>query len=246
MLIRTNGEPDDPRRDFLVRLLGCGFFAAGGLAWRTAAAMGRLPRELPPGKSIYELTGRVLVNGRPAREDMVIRPNDTVVTGPNSRIIFAVGKDAFLVRPNSRIVMEADNSNAIVRNLRLVTGKILSVLGARPARTRSFFRTPTATVGIRGTGLYMEAEPDLSYICTCYGEVRLEASDDPSSNEDITSEHHDAPRYVTADGPVGSRIREAPFINHTDLELILLEELVGREPPIGIAGVDYSAPRRGY
>ena len=174
MLIRTNGEPDDPRRDFLVRLLGCGFFAAGGLAWRTAAAMGRLPRELPPGKSIYELTGQVLVNGRPAREDMVIRPNDTVVTGPNSRIIFAVGKDAFLVRPNSRIVMEADNSNAIVRNLRLVTGKILSVLGARPARTRSFFRTPTATVGIRGTGLYMEAEPDLSYICTCYGEVRLD------------------------------------------------------------------------
>ena len=51
---------------------------------------------------------------------------------------------------------------------------------------------------------------------------------------------------MTADGPVGSRIREAPFINHTDLELILLEELVGREPPIGIAGVDYSAPRRGY
>jgi hypothetical protein len=39
-------------------------------------------------------------------------------------------------------------------------------------------------------------------------------------------------------------IRPAPFINHTDVELALLEELVGRSVPFAIGSDVYEAPRK--
>ena len=55
--------------------------------------------------------------------------------------------------------------------LRLLTGSLLSVFGERGANQALSVNTSTATIGIRGTGIYMEAEPDLTYLCTCYGTV---------------------------------------------------------------------------
>ena len=42
--------------------------------------------------------------------------------------------------------------------------------------------------------------------------------------------HHEAPRYIMASGSP-QMVMPAPVINHTDAELILLEGLVGRQPP---------------
>ena len=38
----------------------------------------------------------------------------------------------------------------------------------------------------------------------------------------------------------------APFINHTDQELMLIEALVGRVPPFVFPKSDYNPPRRSY
>lgn len=43
-----------------------------------------------------------------------------------------------------------------------------------------------------------------------------------------------------------SRIRPAPFKNHTDAELKLLEAIVGREVPFGIESELYKGERREY
>ena len=80
-------------------------------------------------------------------------------------------------------------------------------------------------------------------MCTCYGETELAAADDPSVQESIVSTHHDAPRYILAADAPGSRIRPAPFKDHTDEELALLEALVGRTLPFTPAGL-YDRPRR--
>ena len=53
--------------------------------------------------------------------------------------------------------------------------------------------------------------------------------------------HHEAPRYVLASG---QRIRPAPFINHSDLELMLIETLVGRVTPFPLFDEDYGGARR--
>ena len=231
---------DDPRREILLKALSAGLFAAAGPAgiMLPVHAMGRIPKVLEPGKSIYDMGGTVAVNGQRANMDTKIEANDVVTTGRRSHVVFAVGKDAFVLRANSRL--ELSGSGFLINTLRLVTGKLLSVFG----KTRHRMHTPNATIGIRGTGIYVEADPEQSYVCTCYGVVDLFADNDEQSRETITSQHHDAPRYILSSEQAGKNIRPAPFINHTDLELQIIEELVGRTPPFTVAGGGYSGPRR--
>jgi hypothetical protein len=107
-------------------------------------------------------------------------------------------------------------------------------------------RTAVATIGIRGTGVYAEADPDKTYLCTCYGTTQVTSQKDPTQRESITSRHHDAPRYVLAEPDSGKRIIPAPFLKHTDLELMTIEAIVGREVPFGLTGSEYEGPRRDY
>jgi len=161
-----------------------------------------------------------------------------VETGKGARAIFVVGSDAFLLRADSRLEMKG--SDTFVNVLRLITGALLSVYGGGPRTVTG----PNAVLGIRGTGLYVEAEPDLTYVCTCYGETDIAAADDPTVTETIVSVHHDAPRYVLAKPEKGRRIVPAPFKNHDDLELMLIESLVGRTPPFALFDESYGTPRR--
>jgi hypothetical protein len=225
---------EDPRRRLLLKALAAGIFGVGPARLFAQADVD----PLPPGRSIHEIQGTVLVNGTPATESTLIRAGDRLETGEGSRAIFAVGEDAFLLRERSRL--ETGGEGMMGSSLRLLTGKLLSVFG----RTRHQVSTPVATIGIRGTGLYVESEPDRAYVCTCYGVTFLSAAGDPLSTETVESEHHDEPRYILAAGEPGNRIREAPVINHTDEELTLIEALVGREPPFGSDPPPYQRDER--
>jgi hypothetical protein len=248
--IKKDRPLDDPRREFLVNALSAGAFIACGsygllAPTAQAAIFGKVPRQVPEGKSFFTLEGDVKVNGQKATEETLIQPNDTVQTGEKSQAIFVVGKDAFILRSNSELKLTG--TGILLTNMRLLTGKLLSVFGKRgPNETRLSMVSRTATIGIRGTGVYMESEPDLTYLCTCYGVTSMTSTEDPSSQETIASKHHDAPRYIVKDGAKGERIRPAPVINHEDIELLLIEELVGRTPPFSVSDSGYSAPRRGY
>jgi len=235
---------DDPRRDFLVKALTAGAFAMGsnGLiapVW----AMGKIPKIIPPGKSIFDLSGRVTVNNMAADLDTFISPGDVVETSASSHAVFVVGKDAFILRSNSRMEIEG---STIINTIRLFSGRVLSVFGRRPAKNKLTMRTTTATIGIRGTGVYMEADPEKTYLCTCYGETELVSNSDKNIRQRIAATHHDAPKYILAKGSRNKIIQPAPMINHTDDELMLIEELVGREVPFGLEGDEYKGPRKGY
>ena len=54
---------------------------------------------------------------------------------------------------------------------RMVTGHLLSVFAKGGQRTLS---ASTATIGIRGTGAYLEAWRDRAYFCLCYGAADVE------------------------------------------------------------------------
>lgn len=84
---------------------------------------------------------------------------------------------------------------------------------------------------IRGTGVYLETDPELTCVCTCYGETDIATADNPTNSEAIASRHHDALRYVLADQAQLNRVQSAPFINHDDQELLLIETLAGRSTP---------------
>ena len=68
------------------------------------------------------------------------------------------------------------------------------------------------------------------------------ASADPASNTTVVSYHHDRPLYIVKGQAQGNNIRNAPFINHTDQELTLIEALVGRTPPFVFANDTTARP----
>ena len=237
---------DEARRNFLIRalqagLVGTSAFTMSNQASAQATQLGAIPGPLPAGRSIFRLDGSATVNGAPATLNTRINPGDELRTGPRSRLIFAVDQDAFLLRSNSQMQIAGDSG--IISAVRMFTGALLSVFGRRTRRPLQM-ATSVATIGIRGTGVYLEANPEQSYVCTCYGQTQLASTDDPSSSETIVSQQHDAPRYILAEGSPGERIRPAPFINHDDEELALIEALVGREPPFAVFGDGYGAPQR--
>jgi hypothetical protein len=222
------------RRRTLIRALAGGLFAAASPAAR-AQLFGKVPRELPSGQSIYDLRGQVSLNGQTAAPGALISAKDTIATGNGSQIIFVVGKDAFLLRENSTLSLAGDN--LAVHTMRLMTGALLSVFG----KSEHALIVPTGTVGIRGTGVYAEAQPERSYVCTCYGITEISAAG-TLQRETIESRHHDAPRYIAGTG--ANRITPAPVINHTDEELMLIEALVGRTPPFALFDDTYGRARR--
>jgi hypothetical protein len=214
------------RREWLGRTTASGVALALGMArLREALAADAVT------KGVARVRGEATVGGRPARRGMEVRPDDVVVTGRDSELVFVVGRDAFLARSNSRIELSAA-SGAVVGALRIVTGALLSVF--EPGGGRSI-RTSTANIGIRGTGIYVEVEKNRTYACTCYGEAQLTPVDEPKEAETVRTTHHDQPRYIYAKG-MPRMIAQAPVVNHTDAELILLESLVGRTVPFDPRG----------
>jgi hypothetical protein len=239
---------DDPRRRWLIQALSAGVFTTA-LADANAqgfSIFGSRPQRLPPTQSIYGLAGQVTVNDTAATLATRIKAGDTVETGKNSEIIFVVNTHSMILRGDSKLVIEpsADTGavSTIIAGLRMISGKLLSVSRNAPMR----LSTSTSTIGIRGTGFYVEADPDLTYFCTCYGATQVTSNSDPQSTETIAASHHDRPVYIAREGAEGRKIRNAPFLNHTDQELSLIETLVGRRVPFVFGKDTYTAPRRTY
>jgi hypothetical protein len=174
-------------------------------------------------KGVYRVRGEARVNGALARPGMDVNPGDAVTTAADSEIIFVVNRDAFLLRGRSRLEVGAAAGNVF----RLVTGALLSVY--QPG-VRKTLHAQNATIGIRGTGVYVESAADKTYVCTCYGEAELIPLADPGARETVRTRHHEQPRFILPKG-APQMMMKGPVINHTDAELSMIESLVGRNVP---------------
>ena len=202
----------------------------GAIAAYLTSQMALLRQALAAGsveKGVYHLRGDVRINGTPAREGMDVKAGDVITTGPRSELVFVAGKDAFLIRANARVEVEGGAGALVISGLRIVTGAVLAVFSPGEPKT---IRTGTATIGIRGTGIYVHAEDTRTYVCTCYGEAELASVGDPAARETVRTSHHEQPRYLMGTG-APQMLMAAPIIDHTDSELIFLEGLTGRRPP---------------
>ncbi len=213
---------DMTRREWLLRTSAGAAAIASGMAVLREALAAEAVR-----KGVARVRGEARVGGEPAKTGVEVKPGDVVTTGSRSELVFVVGRDAFMARADSRIELMGAVTQAAISGLRVVTGGLLSVFeSGKPRR----IQTATAAIGIRGTGIYVEVEKMRTYACTCYGEAELVPVDEPKEGEIVRTRHHDQPRYIYAKG-MPRMIEQAPVINHTDAELILLESLVGRKVP---------------
>ena len=200
------------RRDFLLQSAAFGT----ALLLPAVAHAGRIP----------ELAGEVIVNGRLANKTTKVFAGDVVKTGPDGRVVVVMGKDAFLIRAKSEIELLGESRDSALSGLRMLTGALLAVFGKGPPRVLS---TATATAGIRGTGIYLEASAGQTYFCTCYGSVEIEDRQRRAKSI-VLSSHHDA-KIIRAVPAGDAVIESAPKVNHSDQELVMLEQRVGRKPP---------------
>lgn len=219
------------RRHLLGALAAAGLLTAAERLGLIRAALASGANPVPPG--LHRIKGAVTVNGQPAREGLLLKPGDTVVTGAGAEALYVIGQDAFLQRESTTVRFGADLANF----MRVVSGKILSVFG----KGQRNISVATATIGIRGTACYIEqpekvgaggtATASPTYFCLCYGEASVIPTAAPHLSETVITTHHDHPLYLHDDKNMPSMMVTAPVINHTDAELVMLENLVGRWPP---------------
>ena len=209
------------RRRTLLKGLAAIGLAGGGISGVISRALANGDNPVAAGLRSFE--GAVSINGQAARVGMLIKPGDTVVTGANSKAVYVIGQDAFLQRDQTIVVF----GDTAADFMRVATGKLLSVFG----KGQKKLRVSTATIGIRGTGCYIESGERETYFCLCYGEAEVVPTGAPEQREVIVTRHHDHPITISASMQGGNIMAAAPVINHTDDELTLLESLVGRRPP---------------
>ena len=62
----------------------------------------------------------------------------------------------------------------------------------------------------------------------------------PDASINLATKYHDEPYYVLPAAASSGKLNlPAPVINHTDAELTLIEELIGRRPPFDFPGGGY-------
>jgi hypothetical protein len=208
---RNAGSSDQPnisRRRFLA-----GAAIAPLLLW--------LPGRSYAASTIHQIEGEVFVNNRPATEATAIRAGDKIVVAHGGKLAMSIGGDAFLLREGT--VLEIAG-HGVISGLRLLTGAMLSVFAKR--RKSVYITTSIATIGIRGTGVYMSTQPHRLYTCTCYGETDLRMG---HHVEHISATYHNA-HEISPDSGGTMEMKSMLVVDHTDDELRMLEGYVGRKP----------------
>ena len=230
---------DDPTLSMLARRARLKQFAALGLlgpAGTVALIQAALARgDVPVVNGIHSLAGNATVNGRPAKIGTPLKPGDTVATNKGSSAVLVIGKDGFLLRDSTSVTFEASKSKpGVLGSVLLTTGKILAVFSARTDETLDI-KVPNATIGIRGTGCYLEIVDARTYFCLCYGTATVDGAG-MAQTKILKTTHHESPVWLNDRGGV-MKVEKADFVNHNDDELIMLEKLNGRVPPFVAMGL---------
>jgi hypothetical protein len=194
------------------------------LAGTTAALLTATVRAQKLFGVVHEVAGDVTVNNVRLTHLGVLEAGQTLRTGADGRVLFSLGGDAYFLRPNSQLRLDAWRAREpVIDLLRLVTG----ALGATFARgMRRTLIAPTATIGIRGTGIYLRAAADAAYLCTCFGTTDIvTVPSGASESVAVAAQYHQA-RRIQREGIVA-----APFEGHTNEEIARLEALIGRPNP---------------
>ncbi len=229
----TTPSPRIARRSLMLASAASVAMPFGTVGAQTSSAP-LAPLVAPPITSAFDgihyLRGLVRVNGeRITSEKAVIRPGDTLTTGSDGQIWLAIGADAIFLRQRTELVIQPNAvRSSVIGALRLVTGAVGAVFGKRSSEQVRIL-TATATIGIRGTGTYMETRGEGLYFCTCHGQVELTSVRTGASAIVAATQH--APRLCPNEPVDGQWIMDAPFETHTDDEMDGLEKCVGRRAP---------------
>lgn len=146
-------------------------------------------------------------------------------TGEASSAVLLFGGDSYALKQSTTFVLP--NENLQDKSSSLVSGAILaSFLPGKPRRIQI---NQKSTLVVRGTGVYIGIEPEMTEFCLCYGEVDLYSD---KSNIHINTEskfHKDF--VILNDGEIRPAFWYERRLTHTSRQNIELEKLAGRPSP---------------
>ena len=219
-------DESQKRRQLLQALVSSGALGAAGLSGFMSRALAA--GDIPGGTGIARLEGTATVNGQPTKVGAPVKLGDRIETGAAGKAVVVMKGDAFLLHPKT--IIEIKGRDNTLTDMLIAGGRVLSVFSKKPVSIKA----AVATIGIRGTGAYIEVEPAGVYFCLCYGEALVEGP--RMEAKTVKTTHHETPLMLTESGGI-LRADPGGFKNHSDDELIMLESLVGREPPFVKSGV---------
>ena len=116
------------------------------------------------------LSGQLLVNNK-LEAGSFENLDNALVTTQNSNVIVKVENDVFLIRPNTKLKFTLNKMNEIIK------GSFHGVFGKREEEL--LIKTPSGTIGIRGTAIYTDIDPQRkSYLlCNCAGQAVFYGND---------------------------------------------------------------------
>jgi len=166
-----------------------------------------------------KISGEVLVNGKKLEKNQKIKFGDFIQTKSKSKVVFNIGKSAFLANSNSKFSVKKVGSKQV---LNVIAGGALAVFQHGDGNHE--VKTPNMTAGIRGTGVFAQVKDGKTYFCTCYGETELFNEHNHYAKK-LKATHHNMV-WVTK-----TNIKpEKKMIGHNDTDLREVEDLVGRIP----------------
>lgn len=170
-------------------------------------------------RQIVKKSGEVFVNQKPMKVNQKIKLGDFIQTKSNSKIVFNIGKSAFMAKENTQFKITDDGTT---KTLNVISGGVLAVF--QHGDEKHEVKTPNMTAGIRGTGIFAKVEQNKSYFCTCYGKTELVNEHNRHAKKLIASHHNMVWVTQTKIKPVKK------MLGHNDKELRELEAIVGRIP----------------
>ena len=178
---------------------------------------------------IQSLEGKVWVNGKLADTSTEIHFGDSVMTGGLSHVTILLDGNVYRIANSSKLTLP-ENRKEIT--LDMIYGAILAVF--RHDAHKTIF-TPTAVLGVRGTGLYLSERDEETHLCACYGDIEFADAANPQHQKHIHAEYH---QIVVLDHESGEFSINQKMVGHSDENLHELEKMADRTPPVSFVAAN--------
>lgn len=179
------------------------------------------------GKEAYVIHG---ANKVPLHPGMQFQAGDILVTGfrTSAKLLMGDGEVAMLMNPNSILYVHKTLHRDYEVSVKF-GGLLSTVRQPGTQATHYVIHTSTATMGVRGTTLFVKETPHKpTFFCPCHGKIAVTSAN--SAEVDFDSQHHDNPKLISAGkGALASRMRPIPAkmdVQHNDAEIADLQRLL--------------------
>ena len=187
---------------------------------------------IAPARGVIEyVEGEVFLDSAAAQVGDVIENGSTIRTGDDGVCEIVIGaKNIIRVLEGTQAVIDLDPQNPTVNLQSGAAAAVLNTLQVLGRRRTLNFTTSSTVAGVRGTALFIRVEEGGStYVCTCYGTLRLNAGS-ATDALDVSSSHHAAYRFTRNDHG-GMSVVRAGLLYHDDKAMEALADRIGVRIP---------------